>query len=186
MDKYMFVLNHFKQHLTEQGISCEIDSQDDTTILKVELTDLGRTSQLSMMEIVAAPYEVDDSQLAIQFFTTIAMNISDNNYLPALDALNNLNLTLPLGSVHIFKDYRQLYHHHTITFDESCDDNVKLLLATSTLYNCIDIINITYDEVLIIADDVSKLEQFYLLVEKELQDYAELECLTSAEDDMPE
>ncbi len=170
MEDYKFILDYFKQKLVEANMLCEIEKHDDITILKVELNNLGVAEHVAMMEIVVSPYEIDDTQLSIQFYTTIAMNIPKENYLPALDALNALNLTLPLGSLHIFSEYNQLYHHYTLTLKESYDDELKLSLGLAALLNCIEIINIVYDEALIISDDVSKLEQYYKLIEDDKQE----------------
>ncbi len=174
MDNNRFILEQFKEKLNEYGMEARLDNDEDICVLKAELNDLGRASNKALMEVMALPYEVEEGQVIVQFYTTIAINMRDDNIAPALRELNTMNVTVPVGAVHIFEEFKQMYHKHSVVLKEEWSDETKLEVATAALLNCLNVVDFIYDEALIISDDVANLSEFRRLVDKEAEAREEL------------
>ncbi len=174
MDNNRYILEHFIEKLAEYGMEARLNNDEDICMIKAELNDLGRASNRALMEIMVLPYEVEQGQIIVQFYTTIAINMREGNIAPALRELNTMNVSIPVGAVHIFEDFKQLYHKHSVVLKEDWDEETKLEVATTALLNCLNIVDFIYDEALIISDDVANLAEFRRLVDKEAEAREEL------------
>ncbi len=166
-DKNNYILERLKAELLAMGFESYLVVDEEINVLKAELTELGRAEHKAVLEVMALPYEVDEEQVLVQFYTTIAMNMDDSNIPPAIAALNTLNASVPVGAVHIYEDYKQMYHRYAALLNEDWTLDTKYAVCTSALIACINTVDFIYDEAIIISDDVANLPRFYELVEKQ-------------------
>ncbi len=167
------ILEHIEVELMKLGLETNFLLQDGVTLLRAELTDLGRGEHSAIFEVMAVPYAVDGDATLLQFYTTIAVNMDDDNIFPAVIALNSANVGVTIGSLHVFEEIGQLYHKYSIAIDDSWSDDVKKVVVSSALFSTLNVVDAAYDEAIVISDDVTKLPQFYELLEREMREEAE-------------
>ncbi len=183
-DKHLFILEHLKNEMEMLNVVSVITEQDEINILRAEIPDLGRAENDVILEIMSLPFDVEEGQRLFQFYTTIAMNMDDDNLLPAIIEVNRMNIGMPIGMLGIFEGIGQMYHKYTMIIEEEWSDETVLTLCTSTLFSIINILDLIYDEAIIISNDVSDLERFRELVKKESSKKAELSEMLGIDDDV--
>lgn len=125
-------------------------------MLKVRLQDMGECQGDAVLEVCPVPLDPEpESGIGLlQFYTTVAANIADSNFLPALHALNRLNLRCPLGAFHLFENDHQMYHRHTAVLEAGQAGVRQAKVALSLVVETVDQL---MDEAILIAYDANKV-----------------------------
>lgn len=139
----------------EYGFETWIGEDEGYLMLKARLLGLGECQGEAVMEVcpVSLDMEPANGMHMLQFYTTVAANINEDNILPALHALNSMNMRCPVGAFHLFEEDRQMYHKYTALLEEG-ESGVRQ--ATIALSMVAETINQLFDEAILIAYDARK------------------------------
>ncbi len=175
IDKNLYILENLRDELELMHTPSIITQEDGTNFLKAELTELGRAGHSVLLEVFVTPYEVDETEALVQFFTTIASDIDEENFVPALCAINNINFSLSVGALHLLEESKQMFHKYSVPIQGFWDEDTVNEICTAAMNSCIDLLDVVYDEAIIIANDVNQLPYYRELIEKEAAKKAELD-----------
>ncbi len=142
----------------EQLADTHLTVEDGVDVLKLHLTGLGNEEGAeeplngeALMQVCLLPFS-DDTPL-VQFYTTVAVDLDEENLVPAAAAYNALSLTCPLGSFHVHEPRRQAYHKYCYMLlqDElEWVDAIELMLL-----HCWNVIDRFFLDALGIASDAA-------------------------------
>lgn len=142
--KDLRVLKALQALLNEYSIENLLDESGEIPVLKARLCDLGSVTGKAMMEICEYPFA---THRLLQFYTTTAERMDEENLIPAARALDRVNLRCPLGAFGVYEPLRQMYHKYTAVLDDAPED-----CACSALTAVVEVLDRLFDETIIIAD----------------------------------
>lgn len=142
------------QQFAEEAYGLETWRGEDNgfQMLKISLIQLGNGSGQAIMEICPVPLapNPDGEVRLVEFYTTVADHIREDNMAPALAALNRINLRCPVGAFHLYDQAHQMYHKYgaVLPMGEAGDQ-----LATLVFSMVVETVNQMFEDALAIAAD---------------------------------
>lgn len=134
------------------GLETWLGEDNGFQMLKVGLVQLGKGSGQAVMEICPVPLapNPDGEVQLVEFYTTVADHIREDNMAPALAALNRMNLRCPVGAFHLFEDQHQMYHKYGAVLPMG---EAGTQLATMVFSMVVETVNQLFEDAMAIAAD---------------------------------
>ena len=138
--------------LRKYEIETQLSEGENLLVLRARFNGLGTAEGTALMEICEYPFTVGEGKpmRLLQFYTTTAENIDEKNLVPALIALEPVNMRCPLGAFGIYAPLHQMYHKYTALLGENPEAE-----ARSALLAVAEVLDRLFDETIIIADDAA-------------------------------
>lgn len=148
------LLEELEKYLRKAKIDTLLTEVKGVDVLKATLTGLGDKADGSAITEINFMYFDEMNAPVFQIFTTVALNIDEDNIEPCITELSKYNLEyVLLGTFQVYEPYRQIYHRYTqvlIGSDEEQTEQAKaaLDLVTTQISSC-------YDDIIRYAEDAS-------------------------------
>lgn len=148
------LLEKLKNYLVKARLDAELTEVRGIDVLKVTLTGLGEKEEGSAIAEINFMNFDEMNAPVFQIFTTVALNIDEENIEPCIIELSKYNLEYVLiGAFQVYAPYRQIYHRYTqvlIGDDEEQEEQAKAALDLVSTQ-----ISAAYDDILAYAEDAS-------------------------------
>ncbi len=148
------LLEKLKDYLESARIDAFLTNVKGVDVLKATLTGLGEKEDGSAITEINFMNFDEMGVPVFQIFTTVALNIDEENIEPCITELSKYNLEyVLLGYFQVYEPYRQIYHRYTqvlIGSDEEQEEQAKAALDLVTTQ-----ISAAYDDIIKYAEDAS-------------------------------